>query len=135
MKDFILTSNRSVYNPLSRVNNKSLQMSSLEIKIVLLLHESSRACLFLCFCSCSPILCIFLMFLYSFYFILRLRLRVSYFPFNIGQTIRNSKSFFQFPGEGQSPSYKTELTRMKTTSELYCSSGAHNTGISHAVVS
>ena len=49
MKDFILTSNRSVYNPLSRVNNKSLQMSSLEIKSVLLLYESSRACLFFVF--------------------------------------------------------------------------------------
>ena len=40
MQDFILTSNRSVYNPLSRVNNKSLQMSSLDIKIALLLNES-----------------------------------------------------------------------------------------------
>ena len=87
MKDFISTSNRSVYNPLSRINNKSLQMSSLEIKIVLLLHESSRACLFLCFCSCSPILCIFLMFPYSYYFIPRLRLRVSHFPFNIGHKL------------------------------------------------
>ena len=80
------------------------------------------------------------MFLYSFYFILRLRLRVSYFPFNIGQTIRNSKSFFQFPGEGQSPPYKTELKRMKTTYEFYfyctkSSSGEHNPGISHVVVS
>ena len=72
------------------------------------------------------------MFPYSFYFILRLRLRT--------QTIRNSKSFFQFPGEGQSPPYKTELKRMKRTYELYfyctkSSSGAHNIGISHAVVS
>ena len=80
------------------------------------------------------------MFLYSFYFILRLRLRVSYFPFNIGQTIRNSKSSFQFPGEGQSPLYKTELNKMKRTYQLYCyctksSNGAHNTGISHAHVS
>ena len=49
MKDFILTSNRSVYNPLSRVNNKSLQMSSLDIKIALLFYQSSGACLFFCF--------------------------------------------------------------------------------------
>ena len=98
MKDFILTSNRSVYNPLSRVNNKSLQMSSLEIKIVLLLHESSRACLFLCFCSFSWIVCIFLMFLYSYYFFLRLRLRLSHFLFNIGHKLSAIQNpFFSSP--------------------------------------
>ena len=134
MKDFILTSNRSVYNPLSRVNNKSLQMSSSDIKIALLLHKSSRARLLLCFCSFSWIVCIFLILQYSYYFILRFRL--SYISFIHPQ----SKSIFQFSWAGQFLPYKTELSRMKTTYELYCyctrsTSGAHNTGISHAVVS
>ena len=128
MKDFISTSNRSVYNPLSRINNKSLQMSSLEIKIVLLLHESSRACLFLCFCSCSPMLCIFLMFLYSYYFILRLRLRLSHFPFNIGHKLFAIQNpFFSSPekdslryiklnwkGWRQPPSYTVIVPRAQT---------------------
>ena len=122
MKDFIVTSNRSVYNPLSRVNNKSLQMSSLEIKIVLLLL------LFLCFCSCSPILCIFFMFLYSYYFILWLRLRLSHFPFNIGHKLFAIQNpFFSSPekdslryiklnwkGWRQPPSYTVIVPRAQT---------------------
>ena len=95
MKDFILTSNRSVYNPLSRVNNKSLQMSSLDIKIALLLHKSSRARLLLCFCSFSWIVCIFLMFLYSYYFILRFRL--SYISFSGGHRPSAIKVYFSIP--------------------------------------
>ena len=137
MKDFILTSNRSVYNPLSRVNNKSLQMSSLDIKIALLLHKSSRARLFLWFLF-FPFNCIFLMFLYSYYFILQFRL--DYFSFSGGHRPSAIKISFQFPWAGQFLPYKTELKRMKTTYELYfyctrSTSGAHNTGISHAVVS
>ena len=119
MKGFILTSNRSVYNPLSRVNKKSLQMSSLEIKIVLLLHESSRACLFLCFCSCSPILCTFLMFPYSYYFIPRLRLRVSHFPFNIGHklsAIQNPLLYIKLNWQGwrEPTSYTVIVPRAQT---------------------
>ena len=129
MKDFILTSNRSVYNPLSRVNYKSLQMSSLDIKIVLLLRKSSRARLFLCFCSFPSIVCIFLMFLYSYYFILQFRL--DYFSFSGGHRPSAIKISFQFPWAGQFLPYKTELKRMKTTYELYfyctrSTSGAHN---------
>ena len=97
MKDFILTSNRSVYNPLSRVNNKSLQMSSLDIKIVLLLHEPHFSCLSSS-SLWSPILCIILMFLYSYYFILRLRLRLSHFLFNIGHKLSAIQNpFFSSP--------------------------------------
>ena len=115
-------------------------MSSLDFKIVLLLHESSRAF----FSSFWSLLSNFVyIFNISVFLLLHpaIETEAQLFSFQWRtQAVRKSKLFFPFPGKGQSPPDKTELKRMKTTSELYfycnrSSSGAHNTGISHAVVS
>ena len=72
-------------------------MSSLDIKIVLLLHEPHFSCLSSS-SFWSPILCIILMFLHSYYFILRLRPKVSYFPSNGGHKLSaNQNTFFSSP--------------------------------------